>query len=191
MSFSFTIILLFSILSISHLLQLTFFLCFPPSYFCLLLIQHPNRLSSLFSPFLWLFVLSPICSFFTLFVEILSAPSSYSLTIHLFFLSLLLFLHFLIFSCLTAHLLYLLTLAGSSRFWLYLFFPLYTPTSIAVRSPVLFMRKRERETGGEVQEGGVGGSLKSFNEPVLTLMTGWVSDGKLICLRERESETET
>lgn len=27
-------------------------------------------------------------------------------------------------------------------------------------------------------------SLKSFNEPALTLMTGRVSDGKLICLRE-------
>lgn len=31
----------------------------------------------------------------------------------------------------------------------------------------------------------MGGSLKSFNEPVLTLMTGRVSDGKLIGLREK------
>lgn len=36
----------------------------------------------------------------------------------------------------------------------------------------LFMRKRGRQIGAR----GVGGSLKSFNEPALTLMTGWVSD---------------
>lgn len=34
----------------------------------------------------------------------------------------------------------------------------------------------------------MGGSFKSFNESVLTLMTGGVSDGKLICFRETGSK---
>lgn len=43
-----------------------------------------------------------------------------------------------------------------------------------------------RRRGSEAAGGGVGGSLKSFNEPVFTLMTGWLSDGKLISLSEIE-----
>lgn len=127
---------------------------------------NPNSLSVLFTAVFYL------CSFFILFVK---NPSLFSHNPLIFFLH---FPHLLLFDI---HLLHLFILSGS-HFLCVCAHVHFRPYSIYLPlwwCGALSVYEKERETD---TRGGVGGSLKSFNEPVLTLMTGWVSEGVHVCV---------